>query len=97
MYDCDDNVTGCDDDTVDDKSNDNDDDNVDDCDDDHLWGSHCCAHPTSRFSARREPSLRTAPTTVDGGACRGHGGEKYKREAHSSGHGDRRLARVQKV
>ena len=71
MYDCD--VTGCDDDTVDDKSNDNDDDNVDDCDDDHLWGSHCCAHPTSRFSARREPSLRTAPTTVDGGACRGHG------------------------
>ena len=66
MYDCDDNVSGCDDDNVDDYDDDNDDDNYDDCDDDHLWGSHCCAHPTSRFSARREPSLRTAPTTVDG-------------------------------
>ena len=29
----------------------------DDEDGDHLTGSHCCVHPTSRFSARREPSF----------------------------------------
>ena len=44
----------------DDGDNDGDGDGDNDGDDedgDHLTGSHCCVHPTSRFSARREPSF----------------------------------------
>ena len=65
-------------------SNDNSDDNAD-CDDDHLSVSHCCVHPTSRFSARREPSLRTAPTTVDGLLAVDTGGEIVKEEGVEGG------------